>query len=186
MYVSAERGTARRVLTRPNGKDNTVSPKLRLCLITAATAMIVAGTAVPAMAGGVIDPAPIGPKTYFVGEVNNSTGPATVQMACFGPVVPGQTGHPLAGQTVTALPVATPTSTSTGYTGTAATAISVSFTSPALSNLPIVLHDWAVSAAIPTTLILPCYGSGVATFTPVPGSSIARPATVAVTYVGQP
>ena len=163
-----------------------MSPKLRLCLIAAATAMIVVGTALPATAGGVIDPAPIGPKTYFVGEVNNMTGPATIQMACFGPSVPGQTGHPLAGQTVTALPVTTPTSTTTGYTGTAATAISVSLTSPVLSNLPIVLHDWVVSVAIPTTLILPCYGTGTATFTPVPGSSTARPATVAITYVGQP
>ena len=163
-----------------------MSPKLRLCLITAATTVIVAATAVPATAGGIIDPAPIGPKTYFVGEVNNTTGPATIEMACFGPSVPGQTGHPLAGQTVTALPASVSSGTTAGYTGTAATSISVSFTSPVLSNLPIVLHDWAVSVAIPTTLILPCYGSGTATFTPVPGSPTARPATVAVTYVGQP
>ncbi len=163
-----------------------MSPKLRLSLVTAATAVIVAATAVPAMAGGVVDPAPIGPKNYFIGQVNNATGPATIQMACFGPVVPGQTGHPLAGQTVKALPVATPTSTTVGYTGTAATSIAVTFTTPALSGNPIVLHDWAVSAPIPTTLILPCFGTGLATFTPVPSSPTAKPATVAITYVGQP
>jgi hypothetical protein len=163
-----------------------VSSRLRIGLVTSVAALIVAATAVPAVAGGVVDPAPIGPKNYFVGEVNGSTGPATIQMACFGPVTPGQTGHPLAGQTVTAIPVADPTTTTAGYTGTAANSISVGFTSPALSNLPIVLHDWAVSVAIPTTLILPCYGSGTATFTPVPTSPTARSATVAVTYAGQP
>jgi hypothetical protein len=107
-------------------------------------------------------------------------------MACFGPIVPGQTGHPLAGQTVKALPVTSPTSTTVGYTGTAATSIAVTFTTPVLSGNPIVLHDWAISAPIPTTLILPCSGSGVATFTPVPTSPTARPATVAIAYVGQP
>ena len=173
MYGAAERGPLD--ASYPTlGKVHPRVPKLRICLVATVTAMIVAGTAVPAMAGGVIDPAPIGPKTYFVGEINHSTGPATIQMACFGPVVAGQTGHPLAGQTVTALPVASPTSTTAGYTGTAATSISVTFTSPVLSNLPIVLHDWAVSVAIPTTLILPCDGTGVATFTPMPGSSTAR------------
>ena len=84
------------------------------------------------------------------------------------------------------MPASVSSSTTAGYTGTAATSIAVTFTSPALSNLPVVLHDWAVSVAIPTTLILPCYGTGTATFTPMPGSSTARPATVAVTYVGQP
>jgi hypothetical protein len=163
-----------------------VSGTLRLCLMSAVTALVIAATAAPAVADGVVDPAPIGPNTYFIGQVNNTTGPATIQMACFGPSVPGQTGHPLAGQTVKALPVTAPTSSVDGYTGSAANSISVSFTSPLLANLPIVLQKWAASAAIPTTLILPCGGTGTATFTPVPTSATARPATVTVTYSGQP
>lgn len=163
-----------------------MSSKIRLGLMTAATALIVAATAAPAAAGGVVDPAPIGPNNYFVGLVNNTTGPATVQMACVGPVVPGQTGHPLAGQTVKALPVTPPTSTITGYTGTAATAIAVTFATPASVGTPIVLHDWAVSAPIPTTLVLPCSGTGLVTFTPIPTSPTAKAATVTVNFVGQP
>jgi hypothetical protein len=186
MYGSAERGTARRVLHDSHWKDHLVSSKLRLCFVAAASAVLVAATAAPATAGGVVDPAPIGPHNYFIGQVNNMTGPATIQMACFGPVVPGQTGHPLAGQTVKVLPVTPPTSSIVGYTGTAATSIVVTFTTPASTGTPIVLHDWAVSAPIPTTLVLPCSGTGQATFTPVPTSPTARPATVTVTFAGQP
>ncbi len=46
---------------------------------------------------------PIGPNQVFGALVNGSTGypsPATIRMACFGPIRPGQTGHPLPGQTV--------------------------------------------------------------------------------------
>jgi hypothetical protein len=163
-----------------------VSRALRFYLMTAATMLIVAATAVPATAGGVVDPAPIGPNNSFIGEVNNTAGSAIIHMACFGPVIVGQTGHPLSDQTVKALPVTPPTSTTAGYTGTAANSLAVTFTTPVSTGTPIVLHDWAVSAPIPTTLLLPCYGTGVATFIPVPSSPTARPATVTVTFVGQP
>jgi hypothetical protein len=59
--------------------------------------LITAVTAAPASAA-IIDPAVIGPNQYFSGVVNGHTGHATINMACFGPIRPGQTGHPLAGQ----------------------------------------------------------------------------------------
>jgi hypothetical protein len=163
-----------------------MSGTLRSLLVTAASAALFVGvSAVPAAADGVIDPAPIGPNTFFVGEVNNTAGPAVIQMACFGPVTPGETGHPLAGQTVKALPASTPVANTAGYTGSAADEILVSF-NLASATTPIVLHYWAVSAAIPTTLVLPCGGTGTVTFTPYPGSTTSRPATVTVSFVGQP
>lgn len=163
-----------------------MSNKRRLCFIAAASAILIAASALPAAADGIVDPAPIGPNNYFVGQVNNTASPAVIHMACYGPVVIGQTGHPVAGQTVKALPVAPPTSSIAGFTGTAANSIAVTFGATSSANTPVMLHDWAVSALIPATLVLPCYGTGQVTFTPLPTSPTARPATVTVTFVGQP
>jgi hypothetical protein len=41
------------------------------------------------------------PDQQFVGLVNGYTQNATIRMACFGPVRPGQQGHPFAGQWAT-------------------------------------------------------------------------------------
>ena len=163
-----------------------MSGTIRFTLLSAASALIVALSATPALAdGGVVDPAPIGPGNYFIGEVGNTAGPAIIHMACYGPVILGQTGHPVAGQTVKALPVAPPVTSIPGYTGTAANSIAVSF-GVTSATTPIILHDWAVPATIPATLTLPCSGTGTVTFTPIPTSPTARAATVSVTFVGGP
>ncbi len=163
-----------------------MSRKLVPWFIAAAAATITAVTAAPASADAIIDPAPIGPHQYFYGEVNNQAGQATIRMGCFGPNYPGQTGHPLAGQTVKALPAPVPTTSDIGFTGSAAHAIDVRFPTPTVANDPVVLHDYAVTAPIPTSLILPCYGSGKVAFVPDPTSPTARTATVTVSFVGQP
>ncbi|MBV9032631.1 MAG: hypothetical protein JO364_20490 [Pseudonocardiales bacterium] len=107
-------------------------------------------------------------------------------MGCFGPIRPGQTGHPLAGQTVEVLPVAAATTRDIGFTGSAAHAVDVSFSPTSVLAPLVVLRDYAVSAPIPVSLSLPCYGTGQVTFIPVPTSPTARPATVTVSFVGQP
>jgi hypothetical protein len=163
-----------------------VSRKLAPWLIAVTAATITAITAAPAWADPIIDPAPIGPNQYFYGEVNDQAGHATIKMGCFGPIHPGQTGHPLAGQTVKVLPVPPPTTSDLGFTGSAAHAIDVRFPTPTVTNTPVVLHDYAVSAAIPVTLTLPCYGTGNVAFVPAPTSLTARTATVTVSFVGQP
>jgi hypothetical protein len=114
------------------------------------------------------DPAPIGPNQAFFGEVNDQDTNATIRMACFGPVHPGQTGHPMEGQTVKALPVANPTPQVVGFTGSAAHQLNVSFAISSTAASPVVLRSWAVSEKIPTTLLLPCYGTGTVTLQPVP------------------
>ncbi|MGH3795913.1 MAG: hypothetical protein ACRDSP_13610 [Pseudonocardiaceae bacterium] len=163
-----------------------MSGKLRSWSIPLAVTAILTATAVPAFAAGAIDPAPIGPDEYFSGLVNGQTGQASIQMGCFGPIHPGQTGHPFAGQTVEVIPVAGPTSRDIGFTGSAATAIDATFPPPSTTSLPVVLHDYAVTEQIPTSLVLPCFGRGVVTFVPDPTSRTARTATVQVTFVGQP
>jgi hypothetical protein len=163
-----------------------VSRKLAPWFIAVAAATITAVTAAPASADAIIDPAPIGPHQYFYGEVNDQAGHATIQMGCFGPIHPGQTGHPLAGQTVKVLPAPAPTTSDIGFTGSAAHAIDVYFPTPTVTNIPVVLRDYAVTAPIPTTLTLPCFGSGKVAFVPDPTSPTARTATVTVSFVGQP
>ena len=161
-----------------------VRSRLLTIPVLAAALLIVAPAA--AYAGPVIDPAPIRPNQSFIGQVNGVSTAATIKMACFGPVFPGQTGHPLDGQTVTALPVVEPVTSRPGYTGSLGTSIGVSFGLTSSAAFPVILKYWAVAGKIPTTLTLPCYGTGTVTFQPLPGSPTARPATVTVTFVGQP
>ncbi len=163
-----------------------MSRKLRSWCIALAAAGAIVAAPLPAFADGIVDPAPIGPNQAFVGVVNDKTANATIKVACFGPVYPGETGHPLAGQTVKVLPVTGPTTGFTGFTGSAANSVLVSFGISSSAASPVILHTWAVSAAIPTSLLLPCYGTGTVTFAPYPTSATARSATVGVTYVGQP
>src|SRR5579864_6920914 len=72
-------------------------------------------TALPASAGRV------GPNQYFTGVINghdgNTTIPIVIRMACFGPIKPGETGHPEAGQTVAVHQLFPPATSSLGYTG---------------------------------------------------------------------
>ena len=69
----------------------------------------------PAQAG------PVGPKQYFTGVINgkdgNTTIPITIKMACAGPGRPGQTGHPLAGQTLAVHQLFPPVRTTSGSLG---------------------------------------------------------------------
>lgn len=155
--------------------------RTRACwLIVPTAALFTAVAATPAWADPVIDPAPIGPDQYFYGLVNDHAGQASIQMGCAGP---SQTGHPLAGQTVKVLPAPAPTTSDLGFTGSAADAITVGFPSPTVTNTPVVLRDYAVSALIPTSLTLPCSGSGTVAFIPEPTSPTAQTATVKVTFI---
>ncbi len=163
-----------------------MSSRLRIFIVTAATAMAVAATAVPAAADGVVDPAPIAPGNHFIGEVNTAAANATIRVTCLGPIAIGQTGHPVAGQKVVALPVIPPISSIDGYTGTAANAIEVTIGAASSTATPIILHDWAIPAAIPATLTLPCSGTGAVAFVPIPTSPTARSYTVQVTFVAVP
>jgi hypothetical protein len=126
----------------------------------------------------------VGPNQLFAGFVNGRHTGATVRMACFGAIRPGQTGHPLAGQTFAVqLEVDIPG----GFTGSSANHI-VAFFAPVPTTAPngVVLRRYGVPAPIPTTLTLPCAGRGLAEFAPEPATGRARPDQVPVTFVGQP
>jgi hypothetical protein len=158
---------------------------LALSAALAATASLFAVPG-PAFADGVIDPSPIGPHQFFIGVVNGQSGTATIRMACFGPTRPGRTGHPLAGQTVAARQVVTTTGFKVGYTGDTGRGLRVAFDDLSTVDSPVLLRGYGVAAKIPTTLTLPCDGTGTVSFMPVPTDPTARAATVSVSYLSQP
>lgn len=137
----------------------------------------------------------VGPHQAFTASVNGSTGEqgrAAIAMACFGPIQPGETGHPMPGQTVGVKLVPAPSSSSTalGYTGDRGTSIGAFFGAPPPNG------DWQGASyvrftsyhtmAIPTSLVLPCSGTGQVTFVALPLDPSERSIAVPVSFVGQP
>jgi hypothetical protein len=131
----------------------------------------------------------IAPNQEFVGLVNGSTGqhaPAQIKVACPGPAQ-GQTTHPLPHQS---LEVSLPASTggTVGHTGPRARRISTFLGIPPSGTatgggLPTFTH-YGNKKPIPTSLTVPCSGSGYITFIPfprVPGKTVAF--VVPVDYV---
>jgi hypothetical protein len=160
-------------------------PMRQLLFAIAAAAAVCAVTAGSVAAQPPIRP--IGPNQAFNGLVNGSSSNAVIRMACFGPTRPGQTGHPLAGQT---LEVVQSASTTGGFTGQAHQIEADIFLQTPTSVVPgtklAVFDYYNLPAAISTSLELPCWGSGGVVFNPLAGGPMGRPAVVRVSFVGQP
>jgi hypothetical protein len=138
----------------------------------ASAVMLVAGGALaaPAMA----DSGPIGPKQYFYGEVfglsSTTAAQNVIEVACAGPAA---TGHPVAGQYVAAHQIFPPAITTTGYTGNDGTEINVNLiysqgTITVVTPVFATLRYYDQKVEIPTSLTVPCNGTGVLDFTPSP------------------
>jgi hypothetical protein len=153
----------------------------------AAGALLSAALGTATAVAAVQDPIAIGPNQVFAGQVNGDEGSAVIQTSCFGPIILGETGHPTAGQYVEA--VLAPTSaTSTGFTGSAADSLLVALdaATPATTGLIGTLNGYYIQLPIPTTLTVPCSGTGVVAFVPAPTSPTAKTATVSVTFLSGP
>lgn len=157
------------------------------------TIFALAAAALPASASS-----RVGPKQYFTGVINGTDGntatPITIRMACFGPVRPNQTGHPMGGQTLAVHQLFPPTSTagSIGNTGSDFE-IGVFFNAPppASAGAPPatvtpLFKNYDRSKPLPTSLTLPCGGTGTVWFTPIPVIPPSQSASVPVRFVGQP
>jgi len=162
----------------------------RTLLVGAAVGSAVAAPAASAASAASAAPDPVhrvvakvAPKQFFAGLVNAKIRGAVIDVLCPGPA---NLGHPLAHQTVQVnqfLPPVTPT---TGYTGTAGTSIGVWLNWPAAAPpAPVYVATLTSyrSAPIPTSITVPCSGSGEMLFLPSPGSSTVRAATVGLTFV---
>ena len=155
---------------------------VRLCaaaaVATAAACVLAAAPSAVAVAGPL--PTPILPGQFFVGLVNGQSTLASILVVC-----DGSTGHPVAGQAFSARQLAAPTDASHGFTGTSAKTLAVAVAGDA-ATVPVQLRTYGESAPIPTSLTLPCSGTGAVEFTPAPSSATAVPAVVKVTYVSEP
>lgn len=124
---------------------------------------------------------PIGPDQVFHGLVNGVHDKAQITVVCPGPVMPGQTGHPAAGQTISV--AQGPTSSGVGgYTGSAGTSVVAGFSTWSSATV------WKFTTyndpqPIPTTISVPCSGSNTISFVPQPTSSTAKTDQVTVTFV---
>jgi hypothetical protein len=151
--------------------------------VVVATAVL-AGTAHAALV-----PEPIGPNQTFTGLVNGVRVDAVVTTDCVGPVVPGQLGHPAAGQFVSVEP-ASPAGSAVdlGFTGSVGDSVTVSLGGPASSSqFPVLvgtLTAYTVRLPIPTDIQVPCDGPGEAGFVPEPTSPTAATAVLDVTFRG--
>lgn len=161
----------------------------RLTLAVAAAAAVGAPasalTGPHALAAGAL----IKPHQYFIGLVNGSNGrpnPVVIRMACFGAITPGETGHPMAGQTLAVHHVKR--SPNAGLTGADTTSIGVFFgTLPPSSSGASSTVDFTRygQQPLPTSLTLPCAGTENVNFVPIPVEP-SRDYSVPVTFVGQP
>lgn len=147
----------------------------------AALTLLGGAVGLPSAAAATVDPAPIGPNQYFVGEVNGASANAVIQVGCFGPVVAGETGHPVSGQSVDVVSASSSSTLGVGFTGSAADHVVVGFGGTSTIT-PVTLTAYGVKAAIPAGLDLPCSGTGKVDFVPAPTSSTVHTATVTVTY----
>ncbi len=164
--------------------------------IGAVVGLMVIGAVIPALPAGAARS--VGPNQFFTGVVNGVSGntivPITIRMACFGPVRPGQTGHPMAGQTL-AVHELFPPSTSGGSLGATGNdkEIGVFFGTPPPATPGAVAPAGATiftrydsPKPLPTSLLLPCGGTGTVWFTPIPVIPPSRSQAVSVQFVGQP
>jgi hypothetical protein len=169
--------------------------KTRARVAVAASSIVL----VAALAGALsVDPAGargprIGPKQSFDGHVNGrsgSKGPVALFVDCKAPVFPGQTGHPVAGQTVGVSP-AVATGDDSGLTGDSGTTIEAFFGPPPPGARPagkstVSFRRYGVAKPIPSAILLPCSGTGQVTFMAFPRTPpSSRPAIVSVVYVAQ-
>jgi len=125
----------------------------------------------------------VGPKQDFRGFVNAKNRKATIRVACPGPA---NTGHPLAHQTVRLTPAIDPSFPSDGFTGTKATSVGAWLTWPTSVKPPppayIATFTSFRALPIPTSITVPCAGSGQMLFLPGPGSATVKAATVTLTF----
>lgn len=136
---------------------------------------------------------PIQPKQFFQGLVNSQPVSSVISVVgcpTAASTATGGTGHPLAGQSVSARQLFVPAATqSTGYTGKAHAMNVALYVSPN-PMLPLIeviqlgkLKDYGNTLPISPSLTLPCHGTAQAVFTPLHGGKHASASTVQVTFV---
>jgi len=128
------------------------------------------------------DPVPIEPNQTFSGYINN-TPPGNVEIKVVCPGV-ANTGHPIKNQPVEVKPVPASTTQDTGFTGSKGTKITADLSVGVPPAIVIATFtSYYVPKFIPTTITVPCSGTGSVSFIPSPTSKTAKSAKLTVTFV---
>ncbi len=156
----------------------------RFSLVLAAAALaLTAAPSVSALAaapGPVQDPVPIGPNQYFTGLVNgHPPGQAVIYVVCGGPAT---SGHPAGNQPVEVKTTVPASTSDLGYTGSKGRRITAALSPSPATVVIATFTSYFVPEYIPTTITVPCSGTGTVAFVPSPGSKHARTATLKVTF----
>jgi hypothetical protein len=158
--------------------------KISRTLITAAAIAVAAQVAVAAASPIGRQAVKVGAKQDVRGFVNAKNSKAIIRVICPGAA---RTGHPLARQTARVVLVRDPARPNDGFTGTAATSIGAWLTWPTTTAPPppayIATFTSYRAMPIPTSITVPCGGSGEMLFLPAPGSRTVKAATVGLTFV---
>ncbi len=128
---------------------------------------------------------PIRPGQIFNGFVNGSLKDATIKMACGATPRPGALGHPAAGQT---LEVARGLDLQpSGFTGrTSRISVDMRLRRPVPHTVHLADFSTYATVALPTSITIPCAGSGDVVFSPFHGGPSARSVAIHVLLVNQP
>lgn len=128
-------------------------------------------------------PTPVRRNQFFTGLVNGHSGTATIEVLCPGPLRMGQTGKPVAGQTI-GVEKSPAVSTAGGFTGNRGHSIVAEFvpTSTVGAAIKETFTDYG-NQPIPTSVRLPCTGTSTVLFAPRPTSPTAQSVQVTVTFV---
>jgi hypothetical protein len=149
-------------------------------LVTAALGVTFAAAAAAAPVP-VQDPVPIGPNEHFRGFINgHPPGTAVIKVVCPGPI---NTGHAAAGQKIE-VKTAQPTSTfDIGFTGSAGKKITAALAPSSTTTILASFTSYFVPKKIPTSITVPCSGTGKVVFRPSPTSPTAKSAVLPVTFL---
>jgi hypothetical protein len=120
----------------------------------------------------------IGHHQFFVGLVNGRSHDAIVKVVCAGP---SATGRALPDQP---LVVESPLviAKDFGFTGSRGRTIATNLVLPAAAATTLTFHRYNDSIPFPTNINVPCGGTGLVIFTPIPGSHSARSFSVTVSF----
>ena len=151
--------------------------------LSSALSLAIAGTIAGTIAAASpVQAAQVGPHQYFTGQVFGTTTQSVIEVACAGVAT---TGHPVSGQTVEVAEILPPVNNQVGYTGDQAVEIDTALiysNGPTLVKIPIATFtQYFLKLPIPTSITVPCGGTGVMSFSPYPLDS-GTPSNVSVTF----
>jgi hypothetical protein len=166
---------------------------VRIALAAPLVALISATATVASASAAVSAQMRVAPHQFFRATVNGATGDqgrVNIGVGCVGPIHPGETGHPLPDQMVGVQFMQPPPNTiPLGYTGNRGTSIGAFFDAPppgGPSTASYVRFTSYGLKGIPTSLVLPCSGTGQVTFVALPLDPSERSTAVPVRFVPQP